>query len=73
MSGPSLYGKDEITLRQGFQGRLGNNALPGFQQSSGKPAEQESNSFLRRLSVRKSYRHHVRVPLLDPELERGAL
>jgi hypothetical protein len=68
-----LYRKHKIALGQGFQGRLGNNALAGFQQSSGKPAQQEPHSFLRRFTVRKSYRNHDRSPVLEPELESGAL
>jgi len=68
-----MYGKNKIALGQGFQGRLGNNALAGFQQSSGKPAQQEPHGFLRRFPVRKSYRNHDHSPVLEPELERGAL
>jgi hypothetical protein len=68
-----LYGKNKITLGQSFQGGLGNDALAGFQQSSGKPAQQEPHSLLRRFSVRKSNRNHDHSPVLEPEFERGAL
>jgi hypothetical protein len=68
-----LYGKNKIALGQGFQGRLGNNALAGFQQSSRKPAQQEPHSLFCRFPVRKGYRNHDRSPVLEPDLEHGAL